>query len=241
MIKNQELPPRFFLQSLRRICISMRIGIPIILLSLLATNAFADIYKWVDKNGNVFYGDNPPQQIESKSLEMDTNNTPERNNPLELQKRHLEEAVKEADERIEARRAKSATKHAEKEARLANEQRCLEAREQLAVLQERRPVYLDEAGRFRLKWKSDTYQGKRNYLNDTTRALEIERVRQEITKHCKHPDDERAQRSARVHYILSEICTRARAELQYVEQPKVRAARTTIEDKREMVKLVCRQ
>ncbi len=128
----------------------MRIGIPIILLSFLTTSAFAGVYKWVDKDGNVFYGDNPPQQVETESLEIDSKDTPERTEAPKVQQRRLQQAVKQADNRIEARQTKLAAEHTEKEARLAQDQRCLEAREQLAVLQESRPVYRDEAGRFRM-------------------------------------------------------------------------------------------
>lgn len=228
-------------QSSRRIFNSIQIGIPIILLSVLATSAFAGVYKWLDKDGNVLYGDNPPQQVETKSLQIDSNDTSVRTEDLELQQRRLQQAVKEADDRIEARRTKSAAMHTEKEAELAQEQRCLEAREQLAVLQELRPVYRDEAGWFRVQWKQDTYRDKRDYLDDKTRALETERVRQEINKQCKHPVDEKAQKTARVLWIKSEKCAAARAELEFVEQPKVRAVRSTIEEKREKVKLLCQQ
>ncbi len=219
----------------------MRINIPIILLSFLATSAFAGVYKWVDKDGNVFYGDNPPQQVETKSIHLDSNDTSVRTEDLELQQRRLQQAVKEADSRIQARRTKSAAMQTEKEANLAQEKRCLEAREQLVALQELRPVYRDEAGWFRVQWKQDTYRGKRDYLDDTTRALETDRVRQEITKQCKKPGDEKAQKTARLQWIKSEKCAAARAELEFVEQRKVRAVRTTIEEKREMVKHLCQQ
>jgi len=33
---------------------------------MLSTNAFADIYKWLDEDGKVHYGDEPPQQAEGK-------------------------------------------------------------------------------------------------------------------------------------------------------------------------------
>jgi hypothetical protein len=44
------------------------------------------------------------------------------------------------------------------------------------VLQELHlPAYRDEQDEFRAKWKYDTYQGKREYLDDGMRASAIER------------------------------------------------------------------
>jgi hypothetical protein len=88
------------------------------------------------------------------------------------------------------------------ENRLAQEQYCLEARQQLAILQEMQlPAYRDEHGKFHAKWKYDTYQGKREYLDDAMRASAIEQAREKVAAYCKHPDDAKEQELARKQWI----------------------------------------
>jgi len=59
--------------------------------------AFADIYRWVDKDGRVHYSDKPAQDIESKHIEIEPTPTPEKPQRDKLQRRSLGEAVKEGE------------------------------------------------------------------------------------------------------------------------------------------------
>jgi hypothetical protein len=129
---------------------------------------------------------------------------------------------------------------AEKEERLAQEQHCLEARKQLAVLQELHlPVYRDEKGQFRAKWEYDTYQGKQEYLNDAMRASATEQAREKVVANCKHPNDAKEQKIARKQWIRSEYCAKHKAELEALEKPSSRAANQDIEKKRRLVNMYC--
>ena len=221
---------------------SMSSSMAFALISMLSTNAFADIYKWIDEDGKVHYGDEPPQQVEDKRLEIETAVSPARAKEAESQQRRLGKAVEESDRRSEARRARSAAEQAGKQERLAQKQACLEARKQLAVLQELRlPTYRDAEGKFRAQWIGDVYRGKRDYLDDDVRAMETDRARQEVASQCRQPDEAKAQRNARLEWILSEKCATARAKLEFMQQPRARATEDTIKQARGRVKAFCKE
>jgi len=214
----------------------------VILSILLGMTAFADIYRWVDKDGRVHYSDKPAQDVESQHIEIEPTPNPKKPQIDTLQRPTLEEAVKESDRSKEAQRAKSSAEQSEKANRLAQEQRCIEARKQQTVLQELHlPAYRDEQGKFRAKWKYDTYQGKREYLDDAMRATAIEQAREEVAANCEHPDDAKAQELARMQWISSEHCAKHSVELEALEQPSARAVRQDLEEKRRLVKMYCEE
>lgn len=220
----------------------MKLTILLIMLTVPGMDAFADIYRWVDKDGAVHYSDHPPQEIKSERLQLETTGMPGRPDEGELRRRRaLDRLERDAEQRMEARRARSVAKRAQRSERLAQEQRCLEARRQLAVLQEQLPVYRDEGGRFRAKWLRDTYQGAREYLDDKTRASEIERVLQRIATTCQHPDDAEQQDLARRQWIRSEYCAAARVGLEALERPRSRATRQALEEQRQEVEAYCQE
>jgi len=220
------------------------VKLKILLITLVAVAgmaAFADIYKWVDKEGKVHYSDKPPRDVGSKHMQIEFPDSSRPPDEGELRRRRLlEQAEKDSARRIEAQRAKSAAERAAREERSAQEQRCLEARKQLAVLQEQLPVYRDTEGKFHAKWLHDTYKGAREYLDDATRAAGMDRVRQQIVTVCQHPDDTADQDLARKQWIMSERCAAARADLEALEQPRAKTPRQTLEEKREEVKRYCK-
>ena len=206
----------------------------------LAANVDAEVYKWVDEEGNVHYSDQPPLDAESERVQLDYT-TGSNGDPSEALQRVLEQPETAAERRSEERQAASAGKEAERAARVAQDQRCLETRMQLAVLQEQLPVYRDEEGKFRARWRlrPDTYQGERKYLDDAARASEIERTQQHIRVNCQHPDDTQAQTLARTQWLRSEDCATARVELKELEMPSARTVTQELEEKREEVKRYC--
>jgi hypothetical protein len=48
----------------------MRILLILVALLALAPAAIADVYKWVDRNGSVHYGDTPPANARSRSVDL---------------------------------------------------------------------------------------------------------------------------------------------------------------------------
>lgn len=211
----------------------MKKVILIICIMAIAGISLGAIYKWVDDEGRVHYSDKPTDKHKTKEIDVEPAPSPEeidkaRERAEKLKQRSIEEPVKETVDQ------------SENENRLAQEQYCLEARQQLAILQEMHlPAYRDEQGKFRAKWKYDTYQGKREYLDDATRDSAIEQAREKVAANCKHPDDAKEQELARKRWIRSEYCAKHRAELEALEQPSAHAVRQDLEKKRRLVKMYC--
>lgn len=214
----------------------------LVIFSFFTFTASADIYKWIDKDGEVHFSDKPPQDRKSERIQVDTIKAPEQPDEGELRRRRLlEQADRDSDLRLKAQQEKAAEKQAMNDESSAQEHRCLEARKQLAALRQQLPVYRDNEGKFRVKWKHDTYQGERDYLDDSKRPSEIKRVQEEITANCQNPGDEKQQDLAREQLIRSELCAAARAELEALEQPGAKTPRQTLENKRQAADKLCNE
>ena len=204
----------------------------------IAVISLGAVYKWIDEEGHVHYSDKPTEIYKSKEVDIEPGPSPEEikraNEEAEvLKQRSHEESISDQFEKEK--------KLAEKNKRLAQEQRCLEARKQLAVIQELHlPVYRDENGQFRAKWQYDTYQGKREYLSDAMRASETERAREKVVANCEHPDDTKEQEIARNQWIRSQYCAKYKAELEALENPSARAAQQDLERNRRLVEINCK-
>lgn len=135
----------------------------------LAPAAQAAIYKWVDEDGNVHYGERPPLP---DATPLAIPNQPEKARPgaererLERQKRMLEGyARKRAEER---RQREEAARKAEQRKRA-----CIEARDKFQAFERARYLYrLDE-------------NGERVVLNEEERAARMEKLRDRIRRNCK--------------------------------------------------------
>jgi hypothetical protein len=215
--------------------------IAIALVMAPACGARADVYRWVDQDGGVHYGDTRPHNAESETVPLDGAGAATRQETIEAQRRRLDEAVKEAERRREARQATAAARRSEEAAHRARQQQCQAARVQLAVLQERQlPAYRTEDGELRARWKYDSYGGERAYLDEESRETELRRVRAEIEEFCKNPDDTSEQERVRTRWIMAELCAAARAELAVLEQSRARTAAQKLEKKRRAVARLCK-
>ncbi len=205
---------------------------------LYSEEATAEVYKWVDEEGIVHYSDNPPQNAESERVQLPSTPGP-KSNPSEVLRRVLEQDEKATKRRSEARQVVSAAREGERAAQVARDQRCLESRKQLISLQQPLLVYRDEEGIFRTVSTHNTYEGEREYLDDATRTLEIDRVRHDIMTNCERPDDPKEQFLAGQERMMSMLCETARADLKAVQRANARSPRQTIEDARESVDKYC--
>lgn len=141
-------------------------------LSLIST-AGAGIYRWVDEQGKVHFGDAPPAGQEPESLEAAPAPDP---GDVERSREALDRLLKK-QQRSAAKRARQAeTRRQEKDAtERASEmrtQRCLAAQTALTNLQWPGAVFaVDE-------------KGNRRLLGNKTRMEEIERVTKQIEQYC---------------------------------------------------------
>ena len=195
------------------------------------------VYKWVDEKGRVHYSDKPTDTRKTEEVDIEPGPSPEE---IKKASEKAEELKQRSNKEYIADQLEKEKRLAEKEKQLSQEQQCLEARKQLAVLQELHlPTYRDDQGNLRAKWKYDTYQGKREYLDDGMRASVIEQAREKVITNCENPDDAKEQELARINWIRSERCAKHRVELEALERPSAKAVTQDLEKKRRLVKMYC--
>jgi hypothetical protein len=147
-------------------------GLTLCVTALWAAPLTAEIYKWVDDNGKLHYGDRPPADVKSarevkiKTTPVPATPTPSSAARLDRQKRMLNAYANERADRKQA-----AKKEKEQKAQLAR--RCVEAKDQLALMKESGSLYtLNDAG-------------ERVYRSDRERESSIKAYEDGITKNCR--------------------------------------------------------
>ncbi len=151
-----------------------RIALIIAFSAGLAAQA-GQVYKWVDEDGNVHYSDQaPPKGHEAEELILDST-TPSADDVRDAQERTARLKTKHQtsqDQRSEVREQKRMQRELAQAQRVDRKRRCIFARQSLATLTTKLPVYsLDE-------------KGNRVYLNTEERAAEIDRTRADINEFC---------------------------------------------------------
>ncbi|MCF6355734.1 MAG: DUF4124 domain-containing protein [Candidatus Polarisedimenticolaceae bacterium] len=141
-----------------------------ILIITTAGSAGAAVYKWVDGEGNVHFGDRPTsaqaQQLQlKKGLQPATSTTPDAAQRQITRQRLLEIYQQEREEKKAAkkRRREDAKKRA---------QQCADARDKLQQYE-----------RYRLY--KNLPNGEREYLSDREHENSILRLKNSIKRHCK--------------------------------------------------------
>ena len=134
-----------------------------LLLALTVPAASAQVYKWVDENGRVHYGEKPPPGSKSSALKPPTvaPNAPAQ--PQNLQSQELDFRGRQMKQKEdEAEQARSAAKR---------EANCNYAKERLAIA--------EQAALFRLE------KGERVFLSDAEQRAETEARRAAVTQYCR--------------------------------------------------------
>jgi len=137
-------------------------GFVALLLALTAPAALAQVFKWVDENGRVHYGEKPPAGAKASAVKPPaaTPNTPAM--PQDLQSQEHEFRGRQIRKREdEAREAKDAANR---------EAMCKYARERLAIA-ERASLYRME-------------KGERVFYSDAEQKAEIESRRAAVARSC---------------------------------------------------------
>jgi len=143
------------------------VPIALVLAWLLPFGAGAEVFKWVDEDGKVHYGDSAPREREVEIVR-----TPAA--PSDV-------AVLQSRSRLDGLREQAAEQHEEREkekqaavrAEEARKQRCLKAQRQLQVVEFQGPVFhVDE-------------RGNRVYLEDDARAAKHKDAQKAIKANCR--------------------------------------------------------
>lgn len=138
------------------------------LLPAAAAVRAAEVYKWVDEQGHVHFGDKPPEQGAEK-LEIDTH-APAQDPSLEQQRERRDKLLEMYQEERADHDQTAAKAHEEKQKR---EQNCARAREQLR--QTRAAQFLYQ--------KTDDPRNPR-VLSDQERAAETARMERQVAEWC---------------------------------------------------------
>jgi len=203
---------------------------------VLSAALFADMYKWVDEEGQTHYGDKPPAGTKFETLRS---LPPVSSEKAAKQRERLEQAEREMETRMDERRSKAVAKKAEEQERASIMEQCLAWRRDVEKFDFGMPIYRDEQGRFRLHWRYDPYQGERLFLDDEEWDTEIAGLRDAISTHCGDPDDPKARRLARSQVSRVARCEAARADLEQLMRREVKVADDTLEAHRRFVKEIC--
>ena len=137
--------------------------LPALLLALAAPIASAQVYKWVDENGRIHYGEKPPQGSKASAVKppAEAPNTPAK--PRDFQSQELEFRGRQIKRNED--KARQAREAANREAYCGN------AKELLAIA--------EQAVLYRL------VKGERVFYSDAEQKAEIESRRAAVTRYCR--------------------------------------------------------
>ncbi len=183
-----------------------------ILFLLLAMPLQAEVYRWVDEEGNVHFSDKKPVGRESQEVEVKAPVPAAEPDEGELRRLEL---VREAQERF---RETVKLTPPEEEAPFDRVGACRDARRNYGALQEVMPVYRAEDGNLRPQWQGDHYTGERRYIADEDRAAVQDQVWRDVHKHCDQPGDLEAMQRVYDDWIEQEHCEIARQRLAQAER-----------------------
>lgn len=123
----------------------------------------ATVYKWVDKDGNVHYGDQPKASEQAKQVTVTSNNsTFNSTGSNKWQQEYNENKQKDKQAQLE-----------KKAAELEKKQRCDGYQRNLYTYQRSGRIF------------TMTAEGERQYISDEERASKIKELSKQLKKQCK--------------------------------------------------------
>jgi len=143
----------------------------------LAAAAWAQQYKWVDKDGKVRYGDTPPPGVKATELKAPTGlsaPSPPATGAKDAKAGALSPAEQDQAYRkrqIEAQKAREKEDLAAKDAS-AKKDNCARAQMQLRTLESGQRIALTDS------------KGERYYMDDSARDRELGRAREQVQQWC---------------------------------------------------------
>jgi uncharacterized protein DUF4124 len=137
------------------------------ILVVFQTSAFAEMYKWIDEDGNTHYTQNPP----SGTIQAEIIKPPSKVD-IEGATKKSKDQKNKADELMENRHKLAEDERKAKEEQDKKEESCKQARAQLARYQRPRVSVKDE-------------EGNVTRITEEKRQAEIERIKENINKVCE--------------------------------------------------------
>ena len=195
----------------------------------------AQIYRWVDDDGNVHFSDKQPGGANGDRTETVELDVPEVREPDagELRRRKL---LRDAETEFNYRRDRESqiARSADMAASRTHpgdvaDRLCEQARIRYGVLSESMPVYWTTDKALRPAWANDTYQGPRAYVSDDDRPALKKSVREAMQQHCAQPDDWEAQELAYAWWEHSNWCAAFKVKIATAKLPRTKTSRSEIE------------
>ena len=141
--------------------------------ALLSGGAYAQQYKWVDKDGRVRYGDVPPPGVKAKPLRPPSGPAqPSQDAGAKAPRTAAEQDAEFRKRRLEAQREQEKQAQAA-EAERGRQENCANSRQLLATLESGERVV-----------RTDPKTGERAFLDDAQRAGEITKARKLVSDWC---------------------------------------------------------
>ena len=143
----------------------LKLVVLVLLLAIAGNAAAAKVYRWVDEDGNVHFGDRPADS-DAQELEIKPRQPAAQPQPDTLNRATISEVMEE--ERLRRKEVREK----EKQVRQNRQRTCLLARDNLRSLEESGYVYdIDSSG-------------KRRILSDSQRKASEQRARDAVTQFC---------------------------------------------------------
>ena len=157
----------------------------VLAVSLAGSALAAEIYRWVDIYGNVYYTDSKPVGVLSEQIEV---NVPEEGLVLITPSRRVRQAAVEVQPRSDS--AAGAAETAVGTTEVFGP--CTRARQQLTLLHTGGPVYRGDGGLWYGKFTPGLQPG-RAWLAQDSRPDAISTALEEVLDRCSNPEDVRRE------------------------------------------------
>ncbi|MBS0423828.1 MAG: DUF4124 domain-containing protein [Proteobacteria bacterium] len=148
----------------------MRIFAVTVIILLLSTSTYAQIYKWVDKNGKTQYTDQPPPPGAAKEEQRLHINKSAPGSGNQDRARNFSEERDEFDKRRQQRREEEAQQQAKSE---ESKKKCIDAQTQLRIYTDSPRLTVPDGA------------GGLTYVDDDLRQRKIADASKAVATHCK--------------------------------------------------------
>ena len=215
--------------------LSKKIAVVCLSVSLVvgSISTSAEIYRWVDDNGQVHYTD-APQPNKGSKVELDITAPPAIPDEGELRRRALLERAE-----VEAEHKSAIEAENKAPPPVAPVERCLPARFAWYSLTQELPIYWSDAGEIRAAWHSDPYQGGRRYIDEDERQQLMSTTTQKINQHCPNGETDNADGSDYQRWLRIDDCIVSKAVLEEAKAPKARTTKGKLKKLGEDVQRIC--
>jgi len=207
----------------------------VVLAGCASTSVVAQIYKWVDENGQIHFTDSPPTD-KGTAVELDVQQPSDEPDEGEIRRLDLLRQA-EIDDAHE-QRVRALVEQDPTVAR-HDADACERARVSWYALSQRMPVYWTEEGALRPHWSNDTYRGERRYVSDDERPALGTRINSDIVRYCENSDVDDANGNAYQRWLRDQWCEVYKVKLAAALDDDARTPRDKIEEIEAQVQNSC--